>query len=73
MSAPTANEHLKGIYDDGELDANPTIRKLRMFRLEGKREVAREMCPVFVDVAAWGDVPETACPIRTDPGSARPS
>ena len=43
VSVPTVNEHLKGIYDDGEVDAKPTIRKFRIVRLEGKREVAREI------------------------------
>jgi hypothetical protein len=43
VSVPTVNEHLKGIYDDGELDPEPTIRKFRIVRIEGKREVAREI------------------------------
>ena len=43
VSVPTVNEHLKGIYDDGELSSGPTIRKFRIVRLEGNREVAREI------------------------------
>ena len=43
ISVPTVNEHLKGIYEDGELDPGPTIRKFRIVRLEGKRDVAREI------------------------------
>lgn len=43
VSVPTVNEHLKDLYDDGELDANPTIRKFRIVRLEGTRQVAREI------------------------------
>ena len=39
----TINEHLVNIYDEGELDREATIRKLRMVRTEGKREVAREI------------------------------
>ena len=41
VSTPTVNEHLKGIYADGELAPEATIRKFRMVRLEGARQVAR--------------------------------
>jgi hypothetical protein len=37
----TINEHLQGIYEDGEIDAGATIRKFRIVRQEGSREVAR--------------------------------
>src|SRR5690554_4668050 len=37
----TINEHLKNIYDEGELDPEATIRKFRIVRLEGSREVSR--------------------------------
>jgi hypothetical protein len=43
VSVPTVNEHLKGIYADGELAAEGTIRKFRMVRREGAREVARDI------------------------------
>jgi hypothetical protein len=43
VSVPTVNEHLKGIYAEGELAAGATIRKFRIVRLEGSREVAREI------------------------------
>ncbi|HET6247968.1 MAG TPA: virulence RhuM family protein [Tepidisphaeraceae bacterium] len=43
VSVPTVNEHLKGIYGDGELESGPTIRKFRIVRFEGTREVAREI------------------------------
>jgi hypothetical protein len=43
ITVPTVNEHLKGIYDDGELEPDPTIRKFRIVRLEGTREVTREI------------------------------
>lgn len=39
----TINEHLGNIYEEGELSRPATIRKFRMVRLEGKREVAREV------------------------------
>lgn len=41
VSVPTVNEHLKNIYDEGELDPGATIRKFRIVRTEGNREVFR--------------------------------
>ena len=35
----TINEHLKNIYAEGELVSESTIRKFRIVRLEGTREV----------------------------------
>jgi hypothetical protein len=43
VTVPTVNEHLKGIYDEGELPRGATIRKFRIVRREGSREVAREI------------------------------
>ena len=43
VTVPTVNEHLKGIYAEEELAAGATIRKFRIVRLEGSREVAREI------------------------------
>ena len=43
VSVPTVNEHLKGIFAEGELDAAATIRKFRIVRHEGAREVARDI------------------------------
>lgn len=43
VSVPTVNEHLKGIFADGELEAVATIRKFRIVRIEGQREVTREI------------------------------
>ncbi|MBI5499611.1 MAG: virulence RhuM family protein [Deltaproteobacteria bacterium] len=37
----TINEHLQGIYQDGELDPGATIRKFRIVRSEGNRKVSR--------------------------------
>ncbi len=37
------NEHLVNIFDEGELRREATIRKFRIVRIEGKREVAREI------------------------------
>ncbi len=39
----TINEHLKNIFRDGELEPEATIRKFRIVRREGTREVAREI------------------------------
>jgi hypothetical protein len=39
----TINEHLQNIYEEGELDPEATIRKFRIVRREGTREVAREI------------------------------
>ncbi|ERM83028.1 hypothetical protein P872_06025 [Rhodonellum psychrophilum GCM71 = DSM 17998] len=39
----TINEHLKNIFDSGELNPDPTIRKFRIVQNEGNREVSREV------------------------------
>jgi hypothetical protein len=39
----TINEHLFNIYADKELEESSTIRKFRIVRIEGNREVAREI------------------------------
>ncbi|TKU18926.1 virulence RhuM family protein [Citrobacter sp. wls826] len=39
----TINEHLINIFSEGELGQNSTIRKLRIVRQEGKRQVSREI------------------------------
>jgi len=36
-------EHIKHIYEEGELDENTTCRKIRQVRKEGSRSVAREL------------------------------
>ena len=41
VSVPTVNEHLKNIYEEDELDPGATIRKFRIVRTEGDREVTR--------------------------------
>lgn len=43
VSVPTVNEHLRNIYGDGELEEQPTIRNFRIVRIEGAREVARDV------------------------------
>ena len=39
----TINEHLKKIYDERELEREPTVRKYRIVRREGNRRVSREI------------------------------
>lgn len=41
VTVPTINEHIKGLYEVGELDPAATIRKFRIVRTEGSRQVAR--------------------------------
>jgi len=43
VSVPTVNEHLRNIYEEGELDAGSTIRKFRIVQAEGPRRVSREV------------------------------
>jgi hypothetical protein len=43
VTVPTVNEHLNNIYHEGELSRGATIRKFRIVRREGSREVAREI------------------------------
>ncbi len=47
---PTINHHLKSIFESGELNPNRTIRKNRIVRQEGKRQVAREINVYNLDV-----------------------
>ena len=39
----TINEHIKDIYQEGELHPDPTIRKFRIVQKEGQREIARQV------------------------------
>ena len=43
VSVPTINEHLKNLYQQQELESEATIRKFRIVRREGEREVARNI------------------------------
>lgn len=51
MSAPfdkgirAINEHVLNVYDEGELVREPTIRKFRVVRQEGSRQVDRGLYP----------------------------
>ena len=46
----TINEHIKNIFNEGELSKDPTIRKFRIVQKEGSREVAREIEQYNLDV-----------------------
>ena len=37
----TINHHIQSIYEEGELEPTPTIRKYRIVQTEGKRQVSR--------------------------------
>ena len=43
VTVPTINEHIKNIYKQGELTQEATIRKFRIVRPEGRRQVARQV------------------------------
>jgi len=46
----TINEHIGNIYDEGECEEGATIRKFRIVRTEGSREVARSIEHYNLDV-----------------------
>ncbi|MHB0777588.1 RhuM family protein [Halomonas sp. WWR20] len=46
----TVNEHVLNVYDEGELEREPTIRKFRIVRQEGSRQVARTIEHYNLDV-----------------------
>lgn len=43
VTVPTINEHIKGIYAEGELSPEATIRNFRIVQTEGNRSVEREI------------------------------
>lgn len=43
VSVPTINEHLKTLFADGEIQEEATIRKFRIVRQEGARQVNRQI------------------------------
>lgn len=46
----TISEHLKNIFEEGELQEGSTVRKFRTVQYEGKREVEREIDFYNLDV-----------------------
>jgi hypothetical protein len=49
-SKSTISEHIKNVFDEGELDENSTVRKFRTVQQEGTREVEREIENYNLDV-----------------------
>jgi len=49
-SVPTINEHIKNIYEEGELSKGATIRNFRIVQTEGKREVSRDVNAYNLDI-----------------------
>jgi len=43
VSIPTVNEHLRNIFESGELEEGATIRKFRIVQKEGKRAISRDI------------------------------
>ena len=43
VTTKTISKHLMNIYDSGELDKDPTIRKFRIVQTEGSRQVTRDI------------------------------
>ena len=43
VGVATVNEHIKKVFDDGELTEEATIRNFRIVQNEGKRQVTREV------------------------------
>jgi hypothetical protein len=43
VAVPTVNEHLKGIFQEDEVAPEATVRKFRIVRSEGSRQVSREL------------------------------
>lgn len=46
----TIGEHIKNIYEEGELDKESTWREFRQVQIEGKREVSRKVSIYNLDV-----------------------
>lgn len=49
-SKATISEHIKNVFEEGELDPNRTIRNFRTVRMEGNRNVEREIEYYNLDV-----------------------
>lgn len=46
----TISEHIRNVYDEGELAPDPTLRNFRMVQSEGKRQVERDVAHYNLDV-----------------------
>lgn len=43
----TINEHIKNVFQEGELEKDPTIRKFRIVQIEGKRNNNQGCCKPY--------------------------
>jgi hypothetical protein len=50
VSIPTVNEHIRNLYEESELQPDPTIRKFRIVQTEGSRQISREVDFYNLDV-----------------------
>jgi len=73
VTVPTINEHLKNIYETGELRREATIRKFRTVQAEGGRDVSRNVDFYNLDaIISVGYRVNSVRATRCPPGS-RPS
>ena len=49
-SKANISEHIKNIYEEGELDEESTVRKFRTVQIEGDREVTRTVTHYNLDM-----------------------
>ncbi len=49
-TVPTINEHIQNLFEEGELERDPTIRNFRIVGMEGSRQVEREVDHYNLDV-----------------------
>ncbi|MBK8701950.1 MAG: virulence RhuM family protein [Saprospiraceae bacterium] len=49
-SKATVSEHIKNVFEEGELEEGATVRKFRTVQMEGSREVERELDYFNLDV-----------------------
>ncbi len=49
-SKANISEHIKNIYDEGELDEESTVRKFRTVQIEGDRSVTRNIVHYNLDM-----------------------
>lgn len=49
-SKATISEHIKNVFEEGELDESATVRKFRTVQTEGKRQVERDIDHYNLDV-----------------------
>ena len=49
-SKSNVSEHIKAIIDEGELDEDSTVRKIRTVQIEGSREVTRNITHYNLDM-----------------------